>query len=163
MEQEKHQFVSILAEYQAIIHKICRAFCPNPDDRQDLFQEITLHLWRSFSTFKGDSKISTWIYRVSLNVAIAGARKKRPLTEEISSTHSNIPEDDRRQEEEQIEAMFRVIYSLSDIEKAITLLYFENKTSGEIAALTGISSENVRVKLHRIRDKIRKQLSNYEK
>jgi RNA polymerase sigma factor (sigma-70 family) len=148
-------FVQLLVRHQNIVHKICRAYCPLAEDRRDLFQEIVLQLWRAYPTFRNESKESTWIYRISLNVAITGLRKARgqsvgPLTEvmqQIPNEESDI--------EEQIGMLYKAMYILSDVEKALVLLYFEEKTNDEIAELTGFTPNHIRVKMHRIREKLR--------
>lgn len=145
--------------HQNMVHKICRAYCPQAQDRQDLFQEIALQLWRAFPNFKGASRESTWIYRIALNVAITHLRSKKSPVEQLSesflqTTVAEISE----QPDEQIEALYQAIYTLSDLEKALVLLFFEEKSMDEITAITGISAGNVRVKMHRIREKLRSKM-----
>lgn len=151
----KSEFIQMLLENQALVHKVCRAFCPDKQDRQDLFQEIALQLWRAYPGFRGDSKESTWMYRVSLNVAIAFGRRKRPAAVELSERQFQLPVPENPDNSDQLAALYQAVYTLSDVEKAIILLYFEEKSMEEIAALTGVSVGNVRVKMHRIREKLR--------
>ena len=152
-------FVYLLATNQYIVHKICRAYCPVEEDRRDLFQEIALQLWRAYPQFKGDAKITTWIYRMSLNVAISGLRKTKDPPARISEAMHQIP-DDRPPQEDRVEVLYQAMYVLSDVEKALLLLYFEDKTIDEIADLTGITTNNVRVKMHRIREKLKTQMQS---
>lgn len=150
-------FVNLLLQHQNILHKICRAYCPIAEDRRDLFQEIALQLWRAYPNFKGDSKVSTWMYRIALNVAISGLRKSKDPPLQISENLYQIP-DAVTDSTEQIELLYQAIYALSDLEKALILLFFEDKTTEEIADLSGITPNNVRVKMHRIREKLKVQM-----
>ena len=158
MADLKSEFIQMLLENQALVHKICRTFCPDKQDRQDLFQEIALQLWRAYPGFRGDSRGSTWMYRVALNVAIASGRRKRPQALELSERQLQLPAPENPDNSDRMEALYQAVYTLSDVEKAMVLLYFEEKSMEEIAALTGISVGNVRVKMHRIREKLRSQM-----
>lgn len=159
MSDPKSEFVQILLQHQQIVHKICRAYCPTVDARRDLFQEIALQLWRAYPTFRGDAKKSTWIYRVALNVAISDVRRSKPRSAPLTESLHQLPEMEADEDtNEQIAALYRAIYTLSDLEKALVLLYFEDKSMEEIAGLTGITVGHVRVKMHRIREKLRAQL-----
>jgi RNA polymerase sigma-70 factor, ECF subfamily len=152
----KSEFVQMLMLHQQTVHKICRAYCPLSEDQRDLFQEITLQLWRAYPNFKGESKENTWIYRIALNVAISHIRRKKARTMTLTEAFQQVPEPPESfEKQEQIDQLYQAIYTLSDLEKALVLLYFEDKSMDEIAGLTGISVGNVRVKMHRIREKLR--------
>lgn len=132
------------------------------DIRNDLFQEIVLQLWKSFSTFRGEAKITTWMYRIALNTAISGYRKQtRNLkTEDLHEMHFNISEraggDDR---EEDIQKLQWAIRQLSEIERAMIMMALEEVPYDEIAETIGITQNNVRVRMNRIREKLRKLMS----
>lgn len=159
MDNSKQEFVSLFLLHQNMVHKICRAYCPNVADRQDLFQEIALQLWRAYPTFRGEAKESTWMYRVALNVAITHGRRSKPQAEQLTENFHQLAElADTSDGSEQMEALYKAIYMLSDVEKALVLLYFEDKSTEEIALLTGVTVGNVRVKMHRIREKLRVQI-----
>jgi RNA polymerase sigma factor (sigma-70 family) len=146
------QFLALVNQHQGIIHKICRLYRESKEDREDLFQEILFQLWKSVSTFDNRSKFSTWLYRVALSTAITVYRKNKPaiLYNSILPEQVSEPEPD----DEQYELLLQAIKKLNDANKALILLYFENLSYKEIAEITGITENNVGVKLKRIRDKI---------
>jgi RNA polymerase sigma-70 factor, ECF subfamily len=130
----------------------------DPDDKKDLFQEIVIQLWRAFPKFRQESKISTWIYQIALNVAISDFRKesRKPKRAELSENLLNISDSIYDNTvEEQLKILHRAITQLSEIEKAILILYFEEKDNEEIAEIIGITQNNVRVKMTRIREKLK--------
>ncbi len=154
---DEKQFLSIIDEHQGIIHKICRLYRNAKEDREDLFQEIVFQLWRSISSYKGDAKITTWIYRIALNTAIAVFRKGKPdisfsddLPDHVEQINEN--QDDRH------EQLFDALKKLDDAEKALITLYFEDISYKEIADIVGISENYVAVKLNRIKTKLQKIL-----
>ncbi len=158
----EHSFVIQLEKNQNIVHKICRLYTNDNDSHNDLFQEITIQLWRAFPKFRGDSKFSTWMYRVALNTAITLYRKsKRRIRtqdfEEVSFKISAEYYDDTS--EQQLKLMYGAVKELNDIEKALVFLYLENKPYKEIAETLGISEVNARVKMNRTKDKLRKILN----
>ena len=152
------QFLVLIKEHQGIIHKICRLYRESKEDREDLFQEILFQLWKSVSTFDNRSKFSTWMYRVALSTAIAVYRKNTlPI-----SYRPELPERAEQQEDkgEQHELLLQAIKKLNDADKALILLYLEDMSYKEIAEITGITENNVGVRLKRIRDKIQQLIKN---
>lgn len=154
----EHSFVSLLEENQNIVHKICRLYTNDSDAHNDLFQEITIQLWRAYPKFRGDSKFSTWMYRVALNTAITLYRKsKRSIRtqdyEGVSFKISTVPYDDT--EEQQLKLMYSAVKDLNDIDKALVFLYLEDKNYKEISDTLGITEVNARVKMNRIKGKLR--------
>lgn len=161
-ENLEQSFVKQLKDNQNIIHKICRLYTDCEDSHKDLFQEITIQLWKAFPKFRGESKFSTWAYRVALNTAITLYRKnKRSIsTVEYEGRQHFIKEVDYNyEEEEQIKLMYKAVYQLSDIEKALVFMYLEDKDYREIAETLGISEVNARVKMNRIKGKLKKILN----
>jgi len=157
-QSTENQFVEIIKTHQGILHKVCGMYRHDHDDKKDLFQEIVIQLWRAFPKFRQESKISTWIYQIALNVAISDFRKenRRPKRVELSENLLNISDNIYdNSTEEQIVIMHHAIAQLSEIEKAIIMLYFEEKDNEEIAEIVGITQNNVRVKMTRIREKLR--------
>ena len=158
----EQSFVQQLQANQNIIHKICRLYTNCDDAHKDLFQEITIQLWKAFPKFRGDSKFSTWAYRVALNTAITLYRKS---TRSIATTsydytkHFIKEEDYNYEEEEQLKLMYKAVYQLNDIEKALIFMYLEDKDYQEIAETLGISEVNARVKMNRIKGKLKKILN----
>lgn len=158
----EYSFVKQLEANQNIVHKICRLYTNDRDAHDDLFQEITIQLWRAFPKFRGDSKFSTWMYRVSLNTAITLYRKsKRQIStqdfEAISFKIKSEEYDDTT--EQQLKLMYDAVKKLNDIDKALVFLYLEDKSYREISVTLGISEVNARVKMNRAKDKLRKILN----
>ncbi|MAN58502.1 MAG: RNA polymerase subunit sigma-70 [Flavobacteriaceae bacterium] len=158
----EHSFVSQLEENQNIVHKICRLYTNDQDAHNDLFQEITIQLWKAYPKFRGDSKFSTWMYRVALNTAITLYRKsKRSVhTQDFEGVSFKIKAevyDDTA--ERQLKLMYSAVKDLNDIDKALVFLYLEDKNYREISETLGITEVNARVKMNRIKEKLRKILN----
>lgn len=151
-------FTNLVKEHQKILHKICWMYRDSPEDREDLFQEITFQLWKAFPSFKNEAKISTWIYRIALNTAIASFRKKRPDIEYAAVLPDMPGESEDEGPAIRLERLHAVVKQLNEGEKAIITLYFEELSYQQIAAITGLSENNVGVKLNRIKNKIQKLL-----
>jgi len=154
--------VSQLEENQNIVHKICRLYTNDQDAHNDLFQEITIQLWKAYPKFRGDSKFSTWMYRVALNTAITLYRKsKRSVhTQDFEGVSFKIKAevyDDTA--ERQLKLMYSAVKDLNDIDKALVFLYLEDKNYREISETLGITEVNARVKMNRIKEKLRKILN----
>ncbi|HRI29019.1 MAG TPA: sigma-70 family RNA polymerase sigma factor [Chitinophagales bacterium] len=161
-EKDK-EFIDLITTHQGIIHKVCSVYCQNETDREDLFQEVLLQVWKSYASFKGDSKISTWLYRVALNTAISMYRQqiKRGNKQELSLNELQLadkPTDTAF--EERLKFLYQAIDKLNKIEKAIVMLYLEDYDYRQISDIVGITETNVGVKLHRIKDKLRKMAKN---
>jgi len=124
-------------------------------ERQDLFQEMVLQLWKAFPSFRNESKVTTWMYRIALNTAISGLRKKRVITTELENISLQIADTPQDNFTEELHRLYHAIEYLSAIEKSIILLYLEDKPYEEIAEITGITANYVAVKMSRIKDKLR--------
>ena len=158
----ENKFASELEKNQGIIHKVCRTYTNNDAAHKDLFQEITIQLWKAYPKFRGDSKFSTWMYRVSFNTAISLYRKsKRSI--ETTQIYDNLKEleyqDYDDSQDNQLKLLYKAIHSLNDIEKALALLYLEDKNYKEIASTLGISEVNARVKMNRTKTKLKNILN----
>jgi len=154
----EHNFVELLEKHQNIVHKVCRLYTDNYDAHNDLFQEITIQLWKAFPKFRGDSKFTTWMYRVGLNTAITLYRKskRRIKTQEFDAIQFKISaEEYDSTEEEQLKLMYQAVHQLNDIEKALVFLYLEDKDYREISDTLGISEVNARVKMNRVKKKLK--------
>ena len=155
------EFVALLDEHQNIIHKICRLYTNNEVEHEDLFQEISIQLWRSYNRFEGKSKFSTWMYRVGLNTAITLYRKekKRLNTQPLNDQFTAIAQEEyNTQVDEQMAWLYQKIKDFSEIDKALVLLYLEDKRYDEIAETLGISAGNARVKMNRIKERLKKMI-----
>jgi len=156
--RQKDQFLDILEKNIGIIIKIARAYSKTLHDKEDLINDITLELWKSFGRFKGDSKISTWIYRIALNTSMNYKRKREKdrlfflddlkqienlswLIEQPDSSHSEI--------------LYQCIDELNQLNKAIILLYLDGNSHDEISDVTGISKTNVGTRISRIKEQIK--------
>ncbi|PIE50007.1 MAG: RNA polymerase subunit sigma-70 [Flavobacteriales bacterium] len=158
MKNKERAFSEMINDNQGLIIKVSRLYTNNSEDEEDLFQEIVLQLWKSYDSFKGDSKVSTWMYRVALNTAITvfRKRKKRIATDEIQPFHEKgINYEQKTEKEEQIAILYKVIKKLPKIERAIVMLYLDDLPYKEIAATLGISSVNARVKMNRLKKKLK--------
>jgi RNA polymerase sigma-70 factor (ECF subfamily) len=153
-ERTHQHFLELIHRHQSIIHKICFVYCSKKADREDLQQEIILQLWKSFPTFHGDSAFSTWMYRVALNTAINQTRRSGLLID--TTTSPEIPYDPAEYYtlSEEIQILYKAISQLKKVEKAIILLWLEERSYEEIAESIGITVKNVSVKLVRIKAKL---------
>ncbi|OYQ37824.1 RNA polymerase subunit sigma-70 [Flavobacterium cyanobacteriorum] len=160
--QLETSFVQQLQENQNLIHKICRLYTNNDDAHKDLFQEITIQLWKAYPKFRGDSKFTTWAYRVALNTAITLYRKKSKTVNTVefdNKLHKINQEEYNYEEEEHIKLLYQAVQQLNDIEKALVFMYLEDKDYNEIAETLGITEVNARVKMNRIKGKLKKILN----
>ena len=160
----EEQFLHSIAEHQGIIHKVCRIYRDTPEDRDDLFQEIVYQLWKAFPAFRGQSAVSTWMYRIALSVAIAKYRKKDRAASTVSLETARAVPLPTAEEHPKQELLYQAIARLSDAEKAIITLYLDSHSYQEIAEIIGITTNHVGVKLNRIKQKLIHQLNpqNYE-
>jgi RNA polymerase sigma factor (sigma-70 family) len=155
------EFLVLVEKNQNIIHKVCHMFAQDEDIRRDLFQEITIKLWLGYKSFHGNAAITTWMYRVALNTAISFQRKEKknetqPLTPNIQPTDSA---DENPIGQQEIDQLYKAINLLEPVDKAIILLYLEEKKYDEIAEIVGITRSHVGVKITRIKKKLENILS----
>jgi len=156
------KFLSDFEKNQNIVHKICRMYTTNREAHNDLFQEVTIQLWKNYEKFRGEAKFSTWMYRVALNTAISLYRKsiRQLKTKDISAFEYKIKAVDYDDTEElQLKALYNAIQQLNDIEKALIFLYLEDKPYKEISETLGISNGNARVKMNRAKEKLKNILN----
>lgn len=157
-------FLAVLQANKGIIYKIAHSYCQEAEDRKDLVQEIIVQLWRSFNSYTGEAKYSTWIYRIALNVAISfyrkGTRRKQasdPLSEEVLQLVDTNVKDDTS---EDIGLLQRFIAELRELDKAVMLLYLEEKSYREIGSIMGLSETNVATKIARIKGILKQKFSS---
>ncbi|MHA7056480.1 RNA polymerase sigma factor [Aquimarina sp. M1] len=161
--QTEQEFSKRVQESQGIIHKVSRMYCDNEEHRKDLFQEILIQLWKSYKSFRGDSKFSTWMYRVAINVAIQDLRKTKKKQQLFFQTNQfkDISEEKNIDiQDEKFKLMHAAIADLNKVEKAIVMLHLDEKSNEEIADIIGITQNYVRVKMNRIKAKLSKKLKN---
>lgn len=150
-----------MEDSQGIIYKVCRMYCVVKEDQEDLKQEILIQLWKSYGSFRGDAKFSTWMYRVSLNVALQYvAKQKRKQRNKLQHEGLILARTEpSEQEERRLSALYQAISTLSKVEKALVLLYLDHKNNDEISEVMGITPNYVRVRMNRIKNKLRKTLN----
>lgn len=153
MDKNEEDFSRIVKENKSTIYTVCHMFADCQDEADDLFQDVLLNLWKGFQTFRGDSKVNSWIYRVALNTCISAERKNRQRKTERLAMDINLYED-KDDDSRQIQQLHRLIGKLEVIDRAIILMWLENLSYEEIADILGISVKNVSVKLVRIKDKL---------
>jgi RNA polymerase sigma-70 factor (ECF subfamily) len=148
-------FINQLNQNIGIAHKVCRLYFVDTDDRNDALQEMMYQLCRSYGAFDGRSKFSTWMYSVCLNTALTYKRKeKKHQTEELTPSHHQIADHDSGDKQAAINLMMEVVATLAPVNKAIILLYLEDLSYDEIAAITGLTKANVSVRLVRIKKEL---------
>jgi len=164
---KKDRFIQTIDEHKKIIYKIVNSYCPNREDRKDLEQEIIIQLWKSFDKYDDHHKYSTWMYRIALNVAISFYRKERKwsLKSDFYNEASifNMVDENGKDEAEldnQIKLLQTFINNLNELNKALMLLYLEEKSHEEIAEILGITKTNVATKIGRIKVKLKKEFEN---
>lgn len=151
-------FLDVLRQHERMIHKICHVYASDLSAKQDLFQEIILQLWKSFNGFRNESKISTWMYRIALNTALIQYRRgksKVPLSFIGFEFKDVIDKNDSSDQQENIDLLYSAISNLNEVEKAIVMLYLDDKSYEEMEEVLGISMGTLRVKMNRIKEKLR--------
>lgn len=158
MGLKKQDFIQIINDNRGSIRSLCKIYYVSTEDQKDAFQDVILQLWKSFDTFRGESKISTWIYRVSINTILNKIRRDRSVTvEPIDTSHfyiSNAKADDN------VELLSIIIRSLKDIDKAIVVLYLEGYPNKEIAEILKMSPTNVSTRLNRVTSQLKIKFNN---
>lgn len=155
MKANEEEFSRIVRENKSTIYTVCYMFSNDEDEVNDLFQDTLLNLWKGFSNFRGDSKASTWIYRVALNTCVSADRKKKRRKEERLSMNINLYED-TDDDSRQVQQLHKLIGKLGLVDRALVLMWLENMSYDEIGNILGISPKNVSVKLVRIKEKMLK-------
>ena len=155
------RFLNEVLPHRKIILKVCHQYTNNQNDFNDLFQEILFQTWKSFPKFRGESKVSTWVYRIALNTALYFLRreKRKITTTNLISDCFSVP-DESDILKEQAEVLKQMIAQLSEIEKAIILLHLDEFSNDEIASIIGISKTNTATRLSRIKQKLIKKYQN---
>ncbi|GAB4234603.1 MAG: RNA polymerase sigma factor [Ekhidna sp.] len=158
------EFVELVKNNEGLIHKVTGLYTDTAHDREDLYQEIIYQLWKSYKSFKGDSKITTWLYKVALNTAMVNLkkRKKRKNTNSIDDQVLEIAAHDNSIESEKVEFLTRSIKKLNEIERTIMVCYLEGKSHDEISQIVGFNKSNVGTRIGRIKNKLREQLKSEE-
>ena len=162
MQTEKDKFLALILENKKIIYKVCYSYCRNPEDRKDLMQEIIIQLWKSSGKYDAQYKLSTWIYRIALNVAISFYRSETRRKQDTSSLDENIIDMVEDEHEDDIQLLYGFIDKLDELNKALILLYLDNLNYKEISYILGITETNVATKLNRIKQNLKKDFATVE-
>ena len=158
----KNTFLELVEQNQDIVHKICALYAANVDDRRDLSQEIVCQLWKSYQSFRGDSKFTTWMYKVALNTALLNLRRHRRKlrTQSLKEHHADIPAEAAEKDKYgQVSRLYEAISQLGELDRAIILVYLEQFSYREISEVIGISESNVSVRLVRIKKRLKELLT----
>jgi RNA polymerase sigma-70 factor (ECF subfamily) len=162
MDQED-RFLSVLEKHKGILYKVATSYCKDSEDRKDLVQEMVYQLWRSFDNYNEQYKYSTWIYRVAINVAISFYRKENsrkvvilPFSKSLLN-FSDTP--DVEKEIPGLKQLEQYIFELKELDKALILLYLDEKSYREMADIMGITETNVATKISRIKNSLKQKFS----
>lgn len=156
------EFIKEIKDNEGIIYKTSRLYTNNIEDQKDLYQEIVYQLWKSYTSFKRNSKVSTWMYRIALNTAISHLKKEKRMETRVPIDNFLLshPDNIDTEIEEQITILYAHIKRLSIVERGIILLFLEGKSYDEIAEITGFTNTNVGTRLARIKQKLKSQINN---
>jgi len=161
-KEKNLQFNKLIERHKGILFKVARTYCQNTEDRQDLIQDIRIQIWQSLDKYNTDYKISTWLYRVSINTAISFYRKDKNRQQASIKLDSKFQQSNDaydKEKEYQLNLLEQFIYELNEFDKAIMLLYLEEKNHEEISDVLGLSKSNVGTKIGRIKDKLKNRFS----
>lgn len=153
-------FTQIIKKHEGVIFKITTIYTNNSEDQKDLYQEIVYQLWKSFDRYRGEAKISTWMYRVGLNTALTRLKKEKKKGNQISIDKVVMKQTEvyDQEFEEKLKILYTHIQGLNELEKGLMLLLLEGKKYDEIASITGLSSSNVGTRISRIKNKLKTQI-----
>ena len=152
--EKEQQFIAIIDNNRQVIYKVCYMYAADDDHFKDLYQEVLINLWRGIDRFRGDAQLSTWIYRTSINTCVTYYRRNHKHDEALSLEGVSVVDNDDGTRLQQIKEMYRLISRLDRMEKAIILLWLDEKSYDEISEITGLSRNNVASRLRRIKIKL---------
>lgn len=152
----EQDFLQKIEQHKGVIYKVARMYMSDPDDQNDLFQEIVLQLWKSYESFRGGSQFSTWMYRVAINTAMVFFKKetKRKSNYTAAVTDEIAAEEYNPVKETQLSYFYEAVQDLNVVEKALIFLFLEGQSHKDIAANLGLTEVNTRVKLTRTKEKL---------
>lgn len=165
MQDRESQFLRMVRENEPRIRRLCRIYAPDPDARQDLYQDILVQLWRSLAGFRAEAREGTWLYRVALNTALAFRRRSSGRREKsLEEGHFQHPDSakgpaERAHRDQSMEKLYSEVARLPDPDKALVMLYLDDVPYSDIADILGMSESNVGVRLHRIRKRLGARLA----
>ncbi len=149
----EREFTELVRQHKATIYSVCYLFSKQPQEVDDLFQEVLINLWQGFESFEGRSELRTWVWRVSLNTCLTAERKLKRKNEKLDVSFNLYADSDS--ESRQIRQLYERIQGLQPFDRAIVLLWLEGMPYEEIASIVGITVKNVSVRLHRIKEQLK--------
>lgn len=158
IDKEK-EFVELIESNKGIIYKVCLLYSDDSESHNDLFQEVVVNLWRAYPRFRGECKVQTWIYRIALNTCVSFLRKSKSMPNTLPIS-PNIEAFAEEPDFARVKELYKMIDSLNKIDKALVLLYLEDKSHDEISQIVGISRSNVAVRLFRIKERLKNMSNN---
>ena len=156
MKNKESLFTNFVQQHKSTIYTVCYMFSNDEDEVKDLFQDTLLNLWKGFDTFRGDSKASTWVYRITMNTCISADRRRRHRKDTTPLSMDVNLYEDNDSDTLQVKMLHNRINKLGLVDRAIVLMWLENMTYEEIASVVGISAQNVGVKLYRIKEQLKR-------
>ena len=154
----KAEFLDQIEQHQGIINSLCSLFYEREEDRKDARQDIILQLWKAWPSFRGESKVSTWIYKVALNTLLAKSRKEKRRIKEADLDSIQLPDETKTVfVDDDVQLLRQIIELLPDDDKALVVLYLEGYKNIEIATILGLTQTNISTRLHRIKTKLRQR------
>ena len=158
---QQEQFTNLYNEYGEGIKKLCLGYTGDAVLAQDLLQETFIAVWNNMQKFRGDSKWSTWIYRIAANTCLAHLRKKKDTVMDVANSALAMLPDEVNTTEQEIQLLYKCISRLAETDRLIITLVMEDKPYEEIAAITGITANNLRVKIYRIKKQLTEIYNSY--
>ena len=160
MNEQEQKFLSLMERHRQIIYKVCFMYALDDENISDLYQEVTLNLWKAFPRFRGDSKTTTWVYRIAVNTCVSWLRSssRQPQTIPFTLSMADLFADE--QEKENLRELYDLINRLGKLERALILLWLDERTYEEIAEILDISVSNVGVRINRIKAKLKAMSNN---
>jgi RNA polymerase sigma factor (sigma-70 family) len=159
------QFASAVEQHRDALYRVCCAYVRDEADRQDIYQEVLIHIWKSLDTFRGQSTLGTWLYRIAVNTCLGWLRHEKrrfhlleKAREEQLPAEVGVGQGATTTVDENLQELYSCIARLAPVDRLLVSLYLEEMQSAEIGAVLGISEGNVRVKLHRIKNQLREML-----
>ena len=158
-QELERNFIAFVEQHKLIIYKVCYVYATDKENLNDLYQEVVINLWKAYPRFRGECRASTWVYRIGLNTCISFIRKSKSRPEIVPITINLEAFVDEEDKTTLLHELYRMINCLAQQERALILLWLEERGHQEIADIIGISRNNVAVRLNRIREKL-KVMSN---
>jgi RNA polymerase sigma-70 factor, ECF subfamily len=149
--EHKQIFGNWLDEHKGLMFKVVRAYATMPTDRDDLFQEIAIQIWKSVTSFRGESAVTTWIYRIAINTAIRWIQKEKRNPTSSTQDMQHLLQENTGQPDERLEWLYHQIRLLDKVDRSVCLLLLEGYSYKEMAGILGITESNVGVKINRIK------------